>query len=159
MDRLYRSSTNRVIGGVCGGLAEYFNIDPLIVRILFVTLAFMFSGMGLPLYLLLWLFIPQRDMPFADHDDSIRQNVQDIKDTLGDMRDRTFGASAQAPNPAQRWNNTAPGDRLLIGGAVLVGLGLLLLLRNLHVLGFLNELWPLGVIAVGILILIQNLKK
>ncbi len=146
MDRLYRSSTNRVIGGVCGGLAEYFRVDATLVRILFVTLAIMFSGTGLPVYLLLWLFIPQRDVPFTDHDDSIRQNVDDIKSTFGELRQR-------------HWGDANSSDRLLIGGAILVGVGLLLLLRNLNVLSFFNGLWPLGVIAVGILILIQNIKK
>ncbi|MGI6376024.1 MAG: PspC domain-containing protein [Anaerolineae bacterium] len=146
MDRLYRSSTNRVIGGVCGGLAEYFKVDAEIVRILFVTLAIMFSGTGLPVYLLLWLFIPEREAAFADTDDSIRQNVGDIKSTFGQFRQR-------------HWGNANSSDRLLIGGAILVGVGLLLLLRNLNVLGFFNDLWPLGVIAVGILILIQNIKK
>ena len=146
MDRLYRSSTNRAIGGVCGGLAEYFRVDATLVRILFVTLAIMFSGTGLPVYLLLWLFIPQRDVPFTDDDDSIRQNVDDIKSTFGELRQRHCGGANSS-------------DRLLIGGAILVGVGLLLLLRNLNVLSFFNGLWPLGVIAVGILILIQNIKK
>jgi len=153
MNRLYRSSSNRMIGGVCGGLAEYFKIDPLIVRILFITFAIMFSGTGLPLYLLLWIFIPEQEKPFADHDDSIRQNVEDIKSTVKGWRD-------QAPGELERrWTDASSGDRMFLGGAILVSVGLLLLLRNLNVLGFLNELWPLGVIAVGILILIQNLRK
>jgi phage shock protein PspC (stress-responsive transcriptional regulator) len=152
MNRLYRSS-NRMIGGVCGGLAEYFRIDPLIVRILFVTFALMFSGTGFPLYLLLWIFVPEREQPFADHDDSIRQNVEDIKSTFRDWRD-------QAPDTwGHRWQNASSDDRMFIGGAILVSAGLLLLVRNVQALGFLNGLWPLGVIAVGILILIHNLHK
>lgn len=153
MNRLYRSSSNRMIGGVCGGLAEYFKIDALIVRILFVTFAVMFSGTGLPLYLLLWIFVPEREKPFVDHDDSIRQNVDDIKSTFRDWRDQAPGAWER------RWQNTSSEDRMFIGGAILVSVGLLLLVRNVQALGFLNELWPLGVIAVGILILIHNLRK
>jgi len=148
MDRLYRSRTNRVIGGVCGGLAEYFKVDAFIVRILFVTLALMFSGTGLPVYLLLWLFIPEQEQPFADHNDTIRQNIQDIRNTAVNLRNEAFGVGGSAKS-----------DRLLLGGAIFVGVGLLLLLRNLHVLSFFNDLWPLGMIAVGILILIQNLKN
>lgn len=54
---LRRHSTNRVIGGVAGGLADYFNIDPLLIRIGFVGLI-MFGGAGLVLYLIAWLLLP-----------------------------------------------------------------------------------------------------
>lgn len=60
MDKRFQlSSTDRKIGGVCGGLAEYFNIDPLIVRLAFVALFFGW-GCGGMLYLLLWLLAPRR---------------------------------------------------------------------------------------------------
>jgi phage shock protein PspC (stress-responsive transcriptional regulator) len=55
--RVYRSSTNRVIAGVCGGLGEYFGIDPVLIRIFFVGLALV-SGAGIVLYLLAWLVMP-----------------------------------------------------------------------------------------------------
>jgi phage shock protein PspC (stress-responsive transcriptional regulator) len=55
--RLTRSYTNRMIGGVCGGIAEYFNIDPTLVRLAFVLLAF-FGGPGVVLYIILWFVIP-----------------------------------------------------------------------------------------------------
>jgi phage shock protein PspC (stress-responsive transcriptional regulator) len=55
--RLERRTTDRVIGGVAGGLADYLNVDPLLIRVGFAGLM-LFSGVGLPLYLLGWLFIP-----------------------------------------------------------------------------------------------------
>jgi phage shock protein PspC (stress-responsive transcriptional regulator) len=55
--RLERRSTNRVVGGVAGGLADYLNVDPLLIRVGFAGLM-LFSGAGIPLYLLGWLFIP-----------------------------------------------------------------------------------------------------
>ena len=54
--RLLRSSTNKVLGGVCGGLAEYTNTDPLLWRVGFVALAVM--GAGIFVYPLLWLLVP-----------------------------------------------------------------------------------------------------
>ena len=57
--RLYKSGKNKVLCGVCGGIAEYFNIDPLIVRLVFVALFFGW-GCGGMLYLLLWLLAPRR---------------------------------------------------------------------------------------------------
>ena len=64
--RLYRSRDERVIGGVCGGLAEYFGIDPLIVRIITVALVFA-GGAGFLAYLAAWLLVPDADgASFAD---------------------------------------------------------------------------------------------
>ena len=54
--RLYRSKTNRIIAGVCGGIGEYFNIDPIIVRIIAVISAC--SGAGLIAYLVCALAVP-----------------------------------------------------------------------------------------------------
>jgi phage shock protein C len=54
--RLYRSNTDRVIGGVCGGLGEYFVVDPIWFRIGFVLLA-LGGGSGVLIYLLMWLII------------------------------------------------------------------------------------------------------
>lgn len=61
--RLYRSKTDRLIGGVCGGLAEYFNIDPVIVRVLW-TVSILVGGFGIVPYILGWLIIP--DNPSAE---------------------------------------------------------------------------------------------
>jgi phage shock protein C len=57
--RLYRSRKNAMLGGVCAGLAEYFGIDPTIVRLIFVLL-FLFGGHGLLIYLILWLVVPRQ---------------------------------------------------------------------------------------------------
>ena len=55
--KLYRSKTDRKVAGVCGGLAQYFNIDPTLIRVLFVVLAIL-GGSGLLLYLALWIIVP-----------------------------------------------------------------------------------------------------
>ncbi len=56
--RLYRSRTDRMLAGVCGGLGEYFGVDPTIVRLLMVLLA-LAGGPGLILYIILALIIPE----------------------------------------------------------------------------------------------------
>ena len=62
--RLYRSRTERIIAGVCGGLAEYFNIDPTIVRIIAIVLA-LSGGAGVVAYLLFWWIIPKKPVDKA----------------------------------------------------------------------------------------------
>lgn len=59
--RLHRDSSDKILGGVCSGIANYFNIDPAIVRIIMVLLIFG-GGMGFLIYLLLWIFIPSRPL-------------------------------------------------------------------------------------------------
>lgn len=57
--QLYRSRTERKIWGICGGLAEYFNLDPSIVRTLFVVSLF-FGTLGLWVYLIMRLLVPEQ---------------------------------------------------------------------------------------------------
>lgn len=57
--RLYRSEKNKVIAGVCGGIAEYLNVDPVIVRLIWVV-ASLAWGAGIIAYLLAWLIIPKK---------------------------------------------------------------------------------------------------
>ena len=57
--KLYRSK-NRMLGGVCAGLAEYFNIDPTLTRVIAIVLAFTPFVPVIIIYILLWLLIPER---------------------------------------------------------------------------------------------------
>jgi phage shock protein C len=59
--RLYRSTTNKIIGGVCGGLGEYFDLDPVLVRV--ITVLFFFAtGFGILAYGIGWIIIPKRPL-------------------------------------------------------------------------------------------------
>jgi phage shock protein C len=55
--RLYRSGKNRILGGVCGGVAEYFKMDPTLIRILWVIIVFFPPGLGILMYILFWIFV------------------------------------------------------------------------------------------------------
>jgi phage shock protein C len=56
--KLYRSKSNRKLAGVCGGLAQYFNVDATLIRVLFVLLAVL-GGSGLVLYVAMWIIVPK----------------------------------------------------------------------------------------------------
>ena len=56
--RIYRDPENRILGGICGGMGLYVNVDPIIFRIIFVV-AFLGFGVGLLIYILLWIIIPE----------------------------------------------------------------------------------------------------
>lgn len=59
--KLYRSRTDRMIGGVCGGLGAYFGIDSTLVRIAFAA-SVIFLGTGLLLYLIMWIIVPEEEI-------------------------------------------------------------------------------------------------
>ena len=87
--QLRRSGTQKMAGGVCGGLAEYSGIDPLLWRIGFVALT-LAGGSGLLIYLLLWVLIPMGDLP-ADYRPNALDGLVDRLHTglsgLGQRRD------------------------------------------------------------------------
>jgi phage shock protein PspC (stress-responsive transcriptional regulator) len=55
--KLHRSRTEKMIAGVCGGLAEYFNVDPTLIRVLWI-IAVLFAGGGVLAYIILWIVLP-----------------------------------------------------------------------------------------------------
>ena len=57
--KLYRSCDNKILFGICGGLGEYFNIDPTIIRLLWVVFTILSFGAGILVYLLSWFIIPR----------------------------------------------------------------------------------------------------
>ena len=59
MKRLYRSSTQKMLGGVCGGLAEYFSVDPTLLRLLW-AMTIVFGGAGILAYIIAWIIIPDQ---------------------------------------------------------------------------------------------------
>jgi len=56
--KLYRSRKDRVLGGVCGGLGNYFNLDPVLMRVIWVALFFA-AGLGILAYIIAWIIIPE----------------------------------------------------------------------------------------------------
>jgi phage shock protein C len=63
--RLYRSRKDRMIVGVCGGLGEYFNVDPTIIRVLFVALVVLGVGSGLLIYIIMAIIMPEKPLDYA----------------------------------------------------------------------------------------------
>ena len=101
--QLRRSSTDKMVGGVCGGLAEYSGIDPLLWRVGFVALTFA-GGSGILVYLLLWLLMPHGDAP------------TDRRAPLDRLADRRAAAGPRSPVPGI----TIAGLLIVIGILVLL---------------------------------------
>lgn len=71
--RLYRSRKDQVIGGVCGGIAEYFGVDSVLVRLLAV-MAVLFGGGGVLAYIIMWVIVPERPKDMEDDEYSYSDN-------------------------------------------------------------------------------------
>ncbi len=71
--KLYRSQTNRMVAGVCGGLGEYLSIDPVFIRLFFVLLT-LGQGAGVLIYLILWFVLPSEGTATAG--DTISDHAQ-----------------------------------------------------------------------------------
>jgi phage shock protein PspC (stress-responsive transcriptional regulator) len=91
--RLYRDPDHRVLGGVCGGLAAYFNMDPVVLRIIFAVLFFITSGAALLAYLILWIAVPKaattaqrlemrgQEATVKNIEKSIKEEVAEVKES------------------------------------------------------------------------------
>ncbi len=89
--RLYRDPEHRVFGGVCGGLGAYFNMDPLVVRIIFVILTFITSGTGLLAYLILWIAVPKatttaQRLEMQGREATVKNIEKSIKDEIDEVK-------------------------------------------------------------------------
>jgi phage shock protein C len=88
--RLVRSRNDRMIAGVAGGLAATLNIDPLLVRIVLLALAFL-NGFGFMVYLALWLLVPNEDSVAVDAREQVRENVGEMQSAAESMVQRVRG--------------------------------------------------------------------
>lgn len=57
--QLYRSRRDKIIGGVCGGIAQYMEVDPVVVRLVWAIATLVSMGMGILAYLIAWVIIPE----------------------------------------------------------------------------------------------------
>ncbi len=150
---LYRSRENRVIGGVCAGLARYLRIDVTLVRIFFVLLA-LGDGAGVLIYLILWLIMPdEAQVSQADLGDNVRTGAAEIHERAQQMG-REVGESFS--DPEQRRSTS------IIIGSVLIALGVFFLIETLNIpwlwwLDF-DVLWPLLLVVGGAVVLIRSLR-
>lgn len=149
-NKLYRSQTDRMLGGVCGGLAKYLRIDLTIVRLFFVVLTLL-GGFGPLIYFIMWIVVPLEDYVYTDTHPE-RFDGEDIKERAGMVRDDFINAVKQ-PN-----QNTA---RFI--GIALVLAGGFFLLRQLHIpwLSWLDTgvLWAGLILLAGVALLIRATRK
>lgn len=142
--RLYRSYTDKMLGGVCGGLGEYFDIDPVIIRVLFVV-AVLFGGGGVLAYIILWIVIPQKPftIPKMNKDDASSSETNDSQTKQDENTFRNFVVEKR------RMNKNS------LAGIILIFLGVLFLLDNFVPRFSFHDFWPLILIGIGFALILN----
>ncbi len=130
--RLYKSRDNKVIDGVCGGLGEYFEIDPIIIRLLWVVAVFV-GGTGIFAYIIAMIIIPEAPR----RNDSIEEG------------DGMMDESEAQPPASQR-------DSSKLLGLGLIALGFFFFARRFFPWFDMDLLWPFALVAVGAVLILKR---
>ncbi|MFZ0544728.1 MAG: PspC domain-containing protein [Candidatus Promineifilaceae bacterium] len=147
--RLVRSETDKMIAGVCGGIAAYLNVDSVLVRFAFIMLIFA-SGIGLPLYLILAFIMPQGN----DIVPNIYRPDQEVEEQIKIYDEETVPLKANAQKSGTLPHPQGP----VIFAFVLIAIGVYLLAQNIGFLNWLNFGWlgPLIIIGIGIYLIFRR---
>ncbi len=134
---LTRSDTDRMIAGVCGGIAAYLGIDSVLVRLLFVLLA-LASGIGVFIYIILWIIMPSDDL-----EDHIK--VGGAPDNLGAKGQSGAGDGRKL-------------DQSSTIGILLIVFGAFFLLKQIGLFAWFGSVpfWALVIVCVGIYFLVRR---
>lgn len=135
--RLYRDSRNKVLGGVCSGLANYFNLDVALLRVLFVV-AFLFASFGFWLYIILWVVIPIDGQQIEENESGTNHRSETVSETV---------------------SSSASKSTSLIAGIAVMLMGVIFLINNFIPISWVWKLWPLILVAIGVVMIVNASKK
>ena len=152
--KLYRSRKDYMIAGVCGGIAEYFEIDSTLVRLLAV-LVVLIGGAGVVAYIIAWIVIPKNPDQVSDESFEEREKIKEkvkkgTKDVIKEVKEHF---------ESEELSHKSEKNRRIFGGIIVIAVGLIFLLNGFFPWVGWNKLWPVILIAVGITIMIQAFKK
>jgi phage shock protein C len=138
--RLYRSQTDQMIAGVAAGIAEHFDLDPTLIRLAFVLIT-LIGGSGVIVYIILWIILPTRPNVSTEPEETIHENLEEIKD-----RAHAFATRTHTPHSRSLW------------GLLFIIFGLIFLLQNFGLFFHINlwQFWPIIIIIIGFSILSKD---
>lgn len=146
--KLYRDQNHKIIAGVCAGLANYFSIDVILVRLIFV-LTLIYHGGGTLAYIILWIIMPKRY--YADNEPVVDYTVHNEN------------ASFNQQKPWSKYNQNFKNNKDItqLGGAVLILLGVFFLLDQLDFIPYwlnFEQFWPVVLVVIGLWLIFRSKK-
>jgi phage shock protein C len=157
--RLYRSRSDRMLEGVCGGLAKYFGIDPTIVRIIAVLSVFV-GGLGILAYIIMAIIVPLEGTKVTTPEETVRENVEEMKETASELgreiRSTFTGEEGESEEVVK-----ARHRRRTLFGIILIVFGIVFMLGSFNLFWWLHwgNLWPLILVAIGVLIILSARRR
>lgn len=150
--KLYRSSDERILAGVAGGIGRYFNVDPLFIRLIFVLLALV-QGLGILLYVIFIFIIPKEGGKYLDAELAGKK----IKEFAQEAEEKTKQAAEEIEKQGRSWTR----DRKRVIGLVILLVGLLALLNEVVSVRWFrwDIFWRVALIVVGFYLLVKTDKK
>ncbi|MBU2036925.1 PspC domain-containing protein [Patescibacteria group bacterium] len=150
---LHRSQGDKILAGVCGGLAEYFEVDSTIIRLLFILIVAL-GGSGLLIYLILWLIMPKKAGETAViNEQRVKEFANEIKAKANDLREEFKKDKPEVPAPPANKDKRHGG----LFGWVLVILGVVFLANNFMPYWMHSRMisyWPLLLIFIGVVVIV-----
>lgn len=158
--RLYRSRTDRMLWGVCGGLAKYFDIDPTIVRVIAILSLIVTGGAAIIAYIIMAIVVPVEGSTAAEPKETMKENVAEMKKTAEELG-REFRATFEEKKEERSTEFSPRYRRRVFFGIIVLIVGVLLLLASFDLFWWLkwSYLWPVIIIAIAILILIGARRR
>ena len=150
MKKLYRSRKDKVIGGVCGGIAEYFDTDPVWVRLVTVLVVLM-TGVGLLVYIIAWIIVPENPNQKVGMKTAAEKVVSKVK------ADKKLRKTAKQGFETIK-TGKQKGDGASLFGLLIVIVGLGMLFQNIFSWFTFNYAWPLLIIVIGVYLFRRDAK-
>lgn len=146
-NRLYRSRDDRILFGVAGGLAEFFDIDPVLVRLGWVLLTVASAGIGALAYIVLAIVTPNVRQPMS-------REVGPVDDVSNESSAEVVEASADEGPPRRQIVRNVFGVGLIV-------IGVIVLLGNLGVFDSVrwDIVWPAAIVVLGVTILLPSMRR
>lgn len=158
--RLYRSRRDSMLGGVAGGVADYFDMDPSIVRIAWAVLALVTGGIFGVLYIVMWIVVPEgpsaAPLARAATEDASNPATEPAGESSAIRTPEASAADWDAREPHVRRRGSGGA---VIFGAILIGAGVWFLIDQ-YIPAFDSDLlWPVALVVLGIILLAVALRR
>jgi phage shock protein PspC (stress-responsive transcriptional regulator) len=158
--RLYRSRRDSILGGVAGGVADYFDMDPSIVRVLWAVLALVTGGIFLVLYIVMWIVVPEGPPPTSLASAPATDGSPGSPATDGQPSTTgAVGTSATSWPPTEQQARRGGPRGGVIFGLILIGAGVWFLIDQYIPAIDTDLLWPVALVVLGIVLLVIALRR
>jgi phage shock protein C len=156
--RLYRSRRDSVLGGVAGGIADYLDVDPSIVRIIWAVLGVVTGGFFVLLYIVMWIVVPEG--PAVAPPGAASAATAATPGTIP-----VDGTASGPVSPGAEWATEQPYGRrrgsgaAVIFGLILIGAGIWFLIDQYLPAIDRDVVWPIGLVVLGAALLVVSLRR